>query len=94
MNTTSGSDLLLYQTDDGRDRIEVRLEDETVWLSQVGIAELFETTVQNVNIHLKNVFAEGELVEEATIKDYLIVQPEGVREVRRTDELNRPAPRR
>ncbi len=84
MNAMSGSDLLLYQTDDGRDRIEVRLEDETVWLSQAAIAELFETTVPNVNIHLKNVFSEGELVEEATIKDYLIVQPEGVREVKRT----------
>lgn len=80
----SGSDLLLYRTEDGCDRIEVRLEDETVWLSQAAIAELFETTVPNVNIHLKNIFSEAELLEEATIKDYLIVREEGAREVQRT----------
>ncbi len=78
----SGSDLLLYRTEDGRDRIEVRLEGETVWLSQAAMAELFETTVPNVNIHLKNIFSEGELDQGAT--KILIVQPEGGREVRRT----------
>lgn len=80
----SASDLVLYRTEDGRDRIEVHLEDETVWLSQAAMADLFETTVPNINIHLKNIFEEGELHEEATFKDYLIVRQEGSREVQRT----------
>lgn len=77
----SASDIILYCTDDGQERIEVRLEHETVWLSQAGLAELFETTVSNINIHLKNIFEEGELDQEATFKDSLIVQKEGSREV-------------
>ena len=80
----SASDLVLYRTEDGLDRIEVHLEDETVWLSQAAMADLFETTVPNINIHLKNIFEEGELHEEATFKDYLIVRQEGSREVQRT----------
>jgi hypothetical protein len=64
--------ILLYQTDDGRQRIEVRLEDETVWLSQKAMAELFQTTPQNINIHLKNIFSEEEISSEAVIKDSLI----------------------
>lgn len=77
------SDLILYQTEDGRDRIEVRLEDETVWLSQAAMADLFETTVANISIHLKHIYGEGEVDEKATIKDYLIVRTEGAREVER-----------
>ena len=79
----SESDLILYRTEDGRSRVEVRLEDETVWLSQAAMAQLFETTVANINIHLKNIFAEGELAENRTIKDFLIVAREGTRDVRR-----------
>ena len=75
--------LLLYQTDDGRQRIEVRLEDETVWLSQVGMAELFQTTKQNISLHLKNIYEEGELPEAATVKEYLTVRTEGNRRVNR-----------
>lgn len=75
---------LLYTTEEGNKRIEVRLENETVWLTQAGLAELFQTTVANINIHLKNTFAEGELSEAATIKDYLIVHSEGARRVTRT----------
>ena len=75
---------LLYTTEEGNKRIEVRLENETVWLTQAGMSELFQTTVANINIHLKNTFAEGELSEAATIKDYLIVRSEGVRRVMRT----------
>ncbi len=77
------SDLILYQTDDGRTRIEVRLQDETVWMSQLAMAELFLTTVPNINIHLSNVYKEGELSETATVKDYLIVRQEGSRRVKR-----------
>lgn len=77
------SGFLLYQTEDGKTKIEVRLEDETVWMSQIAMAELFQTTVANINIHLKNIYEEGELAEEATIKDYLIVRQEGHRKVQR-----------
>ncbi|RJQ46692.1 MAG: hypothetical protein C4538_06375 [Nitrospiraceae bacterium] len=76
-------ELILYQTEDGKIRIEVRLQDETVWLTQKLMAELFQTTPQNITIHLKNIFAEGELNEEATCKDYLQVQNEGGRQVER-----------
>ncbi len=80
---TADSDLILYSTQDGVDRIEVRLEDETVWLSQAAMTDLFETTKQNISLHLKNIYAEDELTTEATVKDYLTVRMEGSREVSR-----------
>jgi len=75
--------MILYQTEDGRTRIQCRFEDETLWLTQAQIAELFQTTPQNVTLHLKSIFAEGELAEGATCKDYLQVRSEGGREVSR-----------
>ncbi len=77
------SEFLLYQTEDGRTRIQCRFEEETLWLTQAQIAVLFETTPQNVTLHLKGIFAEGELAEAATCKDYLQVRLEGGREVAR-----------
>ncbi len=77
------SEIILYQTEDGRPRVQCRFENETLWLTQAQIAELFETTPQNVTLHLKGIFAEGELVEAATCKDYLQVRLEGGREVSR-----------
>jgi len=77
------SQIIIYQTEDGGTKIDVRLENETVWLSQKMIAELFQTTVPNVNIHLKNIYGEGELAPQATIKEFLIVQQEGSRNVTR-----------
>ena len=77
------SGLLLYQTEDGQTRIQCRFEEETLWLTQAQIAELFQTTPQNVTLHLKAIYAEGELIEAATRKDYLQVRSEGVREVSR-----------
>jgi len=82
-NPTPGSEIILYQTEDGRTRLEVKLESNTVWLSQAQIAELFQTTPQNITLHLKSIFAEGELVETATCKDYLQVRLEGKRSVQR-----------
>jgi hypothetical protein len=79
----SKGEILLYQTEDGRTRVECRFQDETIWLTQAAMAELFRTTTPNINIHLKNVYAEGELTEEATVKDYLIVRSEGARQVER-----------
>jgi hypothetical protein len=75
------SELILYQTEDGRTRIECRFEGETLWLTQAQIAELFQTTPQNITLHLKDLFAEGELVEKATCKEYLQVRREGQRQV-------------
>jgi hypothetical protein len=77
------SEIILYQTEDGRTRIQCRFENETLWLTQAQIAELFETSPQNATLHLKGIFAEGELVEAATCKDYLQVRAEGGREVSR-----------
>jgi hypothetical protein len=75
------SQLIIYQTEKGETKLEVRLENETVWLTQKLMAELFQTSVPNINMHLKNVFEEGELDPAATIKDFLIVRTEGNREV-------------
>lgn len=76
-------EIILYQTESGDTRIEVRLENETVWLTQQQLAELFQTTKQNISLHIKNIFKEGELPETATVKEYLTVQQEGKRSVRR-----------
>lgn len=78
-----GSELVLYQTDDHRTRVQVRLAEGTVWLSQAQMAELFQSSVANINIHLKDIYAEGELDPEGTIKPYLIVRQEGTRTVSR-----------
>jgi hypothetical protein len=78
-----GGELILYQAEDGRTRIECRFDQGTVWLSQALMAELFQTSVQNVNAHILNILREKELDPEATIKDYLMVRREGDREVRR-----------
>lgn len=80
----SFSEILLYQTEDRRTQIDVRLEGETVWLSQSQMAELFQTSKQNVSLHIHNVFDERELDEGATVKDYLTVQIEGGRSVSRS----------
>ncbi len=75
--------IIIYQTQDGQTKIDVRLENETVWLTQNQMAELFQTTKQNVSSHIKNIFEEGELSENSTVKDYLTVQQEGNRKVSR-----------
>jgi hypothetical protein len=75
--------LVVYESEDGRIKIDVRLENETVWLTQQLMSELFQTTSQNVTIHLKNIFDEGELDEKATCKDFLQVKIEGKRQVER-----------
>jgi len=77
-------EVILYQSEDGSTRIEVQLKGDTVWLSQRGMADLFQTSVPNINQHLKTIYEDGELRPEATIKRYLIVQTEGSRQVSRT----------
>lgn len=76
-------ELILYQTEDNKTRIQVRLNDDTVWMTQAAMAELYQTSPQNITLHLKSIFEEGELEEEATCKKYLQVQNEGDREVSR-----------
>ncbi len=80
---TPKSEIILYQTEDGRTRIQCRFENETIWLTQALIAELFQVTPQNVTLHLKSIYEDGELDELATCKDYLQVRSEVGREVSR-----------
>jgi len=77
------SDLILYSSEDGQTRLHLRVEGQSVWLSQLEIAELFQTTKQNVSLHAKNIFEDGELGAEATVKESLTVQVEGQRQVKR-----------
>ena len=79
----NSSSLILYTTQGGNIEIEVRLENETVWFTQADMAELFQTTPQNITLRLKAIYAEGELKEEATCKEYLQVQTEGPRQISR-----------
>ncbi|WP_281916055.1 virulence RhuM family protein [Caldimonas thermodepolymerans] len=76
-------ELILYTTEDGAASVRLRADGGTVWLSQLEMAELFQTSVPNINIHIKNILDEGELPAEATIKEDLIVRQEGGRQVRR-----------
>lgn len=77
------SELVLYSSDDGQTHLHLRVEGETVWLSQLEIAELFQTSKQNVSLHAKNIFADNELEVLATVKESLTVQSEGRRQVKR-----------
>lgn len=77
------TDFLFYEADDGKTKIQVRIQDETVWMSQKALAELFDIAVPTINHHIMNIFDEKELLPEATIRKYLIVQTEGRREVER-----------
>ncbi len=79
-----GRDIIVYQTEDGGSRIRVLLQGQTVWLTQAALAELYQTTPQNITIHLKGIYDEGELAEEATCKESLQVRQEGGRQVRRS----------
>lgn len=78
--------ILLYETADGETRLEVLYEDESVWLSQRGMAELFQKTVPTIYVHIRNIYAEGELQRDSTIRKYQIVQNEGGREISREIE--------
>jgi len=80
-------EIIIYQADEASIRLEVRLEEETVWLTQAQMAEHFQTSPQNITIHIRNIFKEGELTEKATCKDYLQVQNEGGRRVKRNLRL-------
>ena len=74
------NEIILYQPDDTL-TLNVRVEDESVWLTQAQMSELFQATKQNISLHIRNIYKEGELAEEATVKEYLTVQKEGNRNV-------------
>ncbi|HVI46100.1 MAG TPA: RhuM family protein [Chitinophaga sp.] len=78
--------IIIYQTEDGETSIDVTIDYDTVWLSQNQMIELFQSTKQNVSLHINNIFNEGELERKATVKDYLTVQQEGRRRVKRKIE--------
>ena len=75
--TKNNSQLIIYQTESGETKIDVRLEDETVWLTQKSMAELFDTSVPNINMHLKHCYEEGEIDENSVIKEFLITAKDG-----------------
>lgn len=83
LNLPQQSHFLIYQTEDGLVKIDVRFEDESVWLTQQRMAELFQTSQQNISLHITNIYEEGELQPEATHKEYLSVRQEGSRQVQR-----------
>ena len=77
------NNIVIYQLEDGKTKIDVKLDGETVWLSQQQMAELYDTTKQNISLHIKNIFDEEELDEDSTVKEFLTVQQEGNRSVER-----------
>jgi hypothetical protein len=83
MEPTPASDLILYQTEDGKTRIQCRFEDESIWLTQAQIAELYQKDVKTINEHLLNIYEDKELDEDSTIRKFRIVRLEGKREVTR-----------
>jgi hypothetical protein len=80
---TPPSDLILYQTEDGKTRIQCRFEDDNLWLTQAQIGELYQKDVKKINEHLLNIYEEKELVESSTIRKFRIVRIEGKRELAR-----------
>ena len=83
LSALTGGDLIFYQTEDGQTRLQAQLKDETVWLTQKQMAELFQKDVRTINEHIQNIFDEGELQRGATIRKFRIVQSEGTRSVER-----------
>ena len=79
----NNTELIIYQTEDGRTKIDVHMENETVWLSLEQMSELFQRDKSTISRHIKNVFADGELLEEATVANFATVQMEGNREITR-----------
>ena len=83
LNTMDTAEIILYQPDEESIQIKVRIDDETVWLSQSQMVELFDSTKQNISLHINNIYNERELSPVSTVKEYLTVQVEGARKTRR-----------
>lgn len=76
-------EIILYQSNDNKTVLEVKFEEDTVWLSQAQMVDLFNSTKQNISLHISNIYKEGELIQTSTVKEYLTVQLEGIREIKR-----------
>ena len=83
MPNQPNSQIIIYHTEDGQTKLDVRFQDENVWLTQHHMAELFQTSSDNISLHLKNIFTDGELTEIATTEDFSVVRQEGSRQVKR-----------
>lgn len=77
------NNIVIYQTENGKNKIDVQLQNETIWLSQKDMAELFECSTDNISLHLKNIYKEQELSKDSTTEDFSVVQKEGARNVKR-----------
>jgi hypothetical protein len=75
--------IIIYNTEDGQTKIDLKVSDETVWLNQIELAELFQTTKNNISLHIKNIFEDEELDKQGTVKEFLTVQKEGEKKVER-----------
>src|SRR3989339_1236256 len=85
-NNKSDNEIIIYKGDCGQPTLEVRMENETIWLTQVQLVELYQSSKANVSEHIKNIFSEWELVREATVRNFRTVQKEGNRKVLRDIE--------
>lgn len=85
-DTKAQNNIVIYQTNDGEPKIEVRIEGETVWLTQAQLVELFASSKANISEHIKNIYTEKELTQESTVRNFRTVQKEGDREVSRDIE--------
>jgi hypothetical protein len=83
----NGSNILLYETEDGKVNVDVILKDETIWLSQKSMADLFECSTDNIGLHLKNIFIDEELCRNSTTEIFSVVRKEGNRNVKRELEF-------
>ncbi len=83
MTEANLSQFIIYQSEDGQTKLDVRFVDETVWLTQGLMAELFQTSTDNISLHLKNIYAESEIDENSTTEDFSVVRHEGARQVKR-----------
>ena len=77
------NNILIYQDDNGITKVNVRFSDEDVWLTQAQLAEIYDTTQENISMHIKNIYKDAELQEDQTYKDFLFVRQEGKRNVQR-----------
>ena len=75
--------ILIYQDDNGITKVNVRFSDEDVWLTQAQLAEIYDTTQENISMHIKNIYKDAELQEDRTYKDFLLVRQEGKRSIQR-----------
>ena len=88
MENKSKGEVVIYKSPEGDTQLDVNLKEETVWLHQAQMVELFESTKQNISLHINNIFKEGELQRKSTVKEYLTVQKEGKRTVSRKFDLS------